>query len=268
MKDIPLSHLLYKDFDIRNILVEEWYYIDDRTNDYLAKGRTQTLLHLITSGQRRYRFRDRQFTLSAGTVLLIPDSTRYYTEPVLSAEDACHGIGIVFDLLDTANEKIMLTPDIYHNWSDSSDQYARIFNSLYEYYQNPDFSILRTKALMYRLLSNLLSHIPDTSPVYHMIEPALDYIAAHYSENVPIAVYAEQCGLSESHFRKKFTECTGMSPIKYRNMIRFNAARRLYQENRSIEEIAEIVGFCDASYFSKLYKQYNGVSLKKDSQIV
>lgn len=248
--------------------MEEWYYTDDRTNDYLAAGRSQTLLHLITSGQRRYRFRDRQFDLSAGTVLLIPDSTRYYTEPVLSAEDACHGIGILFDLLDTAGEKIMLPPNIYHNWNDSSSQYSKIFHTLNDYYHNPGFSILRTKALMYRLLNNLLSNIADTSPVYHMLEPALDYIAAHYSKNVPVAVYAEQCRLSESYFRKKFMECTGMSPIEYRNTIRFNAARRLYLENRSIEEIAELVGFCDASYFSKLYKQYNGVSLKKDLQIV
>lgn len=268
MKNISLSQLLHQDFDLRNIMVHEWQCGNYQTNDYLSGGRTHTLVHLITSGQRRYQFRDKKFTLPAGSILFIPDSTCYYTEPVPSETCECQGIGVSFDLLDAAGEKIFVVPDVYHSWSDSSQQYSKLFHSLNECAQDPCCSILRLKSLMYRLLSNMISHIADTSPGYGIIEPALQYIAAHYNENVSISVYARQCTLSESYFRKKFAECIGMSPIEYRNKIRFNVARRLYQENRSVQEIAELVGFCDASYFSKLYKRCNGVSIKNDLEIV
>lgn len=268
MKDISLSQLLHQDFDIRNIVVQEWKFGNYQTNDYRTIPRTHMLIHLITSGQRKYRIRDREFTLSAGTALFIPDATHYYTEPVPSADFVCQGIGATFDLLDTSNEKIYITPDIYHYWNASPHQYDKLFQNLNECALDPCSSILKRKSLMYRLLHNMVSQIADTSPGYHLIEPALRYITAHYSENTPICVYAEQCTLSESYFRKKFAECTGMSPIEYRNKLRFHAARRLYQENRSVQEIAEIVGFCDANYFSKLYKKCNGVSIKNDPEIV
>ena len=60
----------------------------------------------------------------------------------------------------------------------------------------------------------------------------------------------------------------GISPIDYRNEIRFRKAKQLYQKNYTLQEIAEKVGFSDASYLSKMYKRHTGTSLKADSEIV
>jgi shikimate dehydrogenase len=55
----------------------------------------------------------------------------------------------------------------------------------------------------------------------------------------------------------------GVSPIEYRNELRFAKAEQLYQSGNSIKEIAEAVGFCDEVFFSKLYKKRFGTSMKK-----
>jgi AraC-like DNA-binding protein len=58
-------------------------------------------------------------------------------------------------------------------------------------------------------------------------------------------------------FRKHFRELTGMPPHKYRTaMIMEVACKLLADKNRSINSIAEELGFCDAFHFSK---QFRGV---------
>ena len=89
-----------------------------------------------------------------------------------------------------------------------------------------------------------------------------------YKENLPIKAYAEKCNLSESYFRKKFSDILGKSPVEYRNELRFTEARRLYRRNYSTEEIAEALGFCDSRYMLKLYRRHTGKSLKKDAEII
>ena len=268
MKNYSLSQLQRTDFDIRNITVLAIHYHPGSVTDYSKTARSKNLLHLITEGTREYQFRDQRFLLGKDSVFLIPDKTYYMTKVLSHNGSFCDGIGICFDLFLPNGEKILLEPGIYYQWNNTHKQYINIFHLMNDCFEKPDFSILKLKSLLYRLLSNLLSNTTDISAAHTLIEPAIDYITSHYEENCPIKTYADQCGLSESYFRKKFVECTGMSPIEYRNKIRLMEARKLYHENYSIQEISEKVGFCDASYFSKIYKREIGSSLKNDLEIV
>lgn len=262
-----LTKLIHTDFDIRNITVNSAHFADNCVNDYSQTARNKNLLHLVTNGTRKYEIDGQEFLVSEGTLILIPDKT-FYISRVCNQENGCDGVGICFDLFLQNGDKIYLEPGIYHNWNSSPDSYLKFFQNLQDCYADKEFSILRAKSLMYRFLYHLSSDFCDISPSYALIEPAVNFIAGHYQENHSIQEYADCCKLSESYFRKKFLECMGMTSIDYRNKLRFAQARRLYQENYSIQEISEMLGFCDVNYFTKLYKRYYGVSLKKDMEIV
>ena len=98
----------------------------------------------------------------------------------------------------------------------------------------------------------------NQSELGRTMAPALRHLKLHYRENEPVSVYAAACRLSESHFRRKFLEYTGMTPVEYRDSLRFEEARRLYVSGMPMTQIAERVGFCDASYLRRLYKQRTG----------
>ena len=57
-----------------------------------------------------------------------------------------------------------------------------------------------------------------------IIASAIDYVEKHYREEIKIVEMAEACSISESHFRKLFLECMGISPLEFLNMIRIQEA--------------------------------------------
>ena len=54
---------------------------------------------------------------------------------------------------------------------------------------------------------------------------------------------------------------TGVSPVELLRNTRLDAARQLLAEGKgSVAEVASLVGFADASYFTRCYKAYFGTT--------
>ena len=69
------------------------------------------------------------------------------------------------------------------------------------------------------------------------------------------------CGISKYHFIHLFSACKGCSPSKYKSDLLMQKARELVSISEiPMGEIAEMLGFEDALYFSKKFKAYYGVS--------
>lgn len=263
-----LSQLINCDFNITNIKVAKSFFECGEGADYSTNGRRQNLLHLITSGERVYRFNGAELQLKKGAVLFIPDKTYYYTTAKDYNNIICGGIGICFDIYDKNGEKILIEPDIYYEWDDRKIKAAQYFENIDELYKNSPASLFTLKLTLLKLIHALALSKTTSKGEYTLLEPAFKFIAEHYTENLPVSLYAKQCKLSESHFRKKFLEYTGTSPIEYRNEIRFREAKRLYQKKYTMQQIAEAIGFSDAAYLSKMYKRHTGHLLKNDCEIV
>ncbi|MCJ8014721.1 AraC family transcriptional regulator [Paenibacillus sp. KQZ6P-2] len=87
------------------------------------------------------------------------------------------------------------------------------------------------------------------------------YIDDHYTETITVSQAASIVNLNPYHFCKIFKKTTGSTLIEYINLNRIHAAERLLKESdHSITEIAEQIGLGNPNYFTKLFKQYNGVS--------
>lgn len=228
-------------------------------HDYRAEGRERNLLHLVTGGTRIYETESERFPVSAGTLLLIPDKTRYRTVSEPGKDSPCSGIGLRFSLFDASGSEIVLPCGVYRQ---KTGDYGTVLQMFREIGMSEFRGALHRTVLLLRILDAAVNgHRVYEEPV----GPALRMMAERYRENLPVEVYAEACHMSVSWFRKRFVATTGCSPVEYRNRLRFDEARRLFQQGVGTQEIAERTGFCDAGYLLRVYRRQCGVSLKEDA---
>ena len=253
---MEFHNLRETDFSIKNIFINRQNWKAGEIHDYSAFGRERNLVHLITSGSRSYHIDDRKFVLNSGELLFIPDKTKYITV----TNGSCSGIGVCFDLA-VGDKKLEIVRDVYHCRTESFSNYTQLFSELLAI-PNGHASLHRM-TLMWKLLDMLISEHEDHSELFKMISPAIGYIKEHCRENLAVADYAALCHLSESHFRRKFREYTGMSPLEYRDSVRFEKAEKLYSDGFTVTRIADELGFCDASYLRRLYKRRTGKNFRE-----
>ena len=264
--DDIFTKIRFSDLNITNV---ESYKIDFKNGnlvDYSKEGRRKTLLHLVISGKRIYETKDKIFTVEAGTLIFIPEGAKYKTTSQTVNNELCSGIGITFDMNINFNPSEL---EIYYKEKVCENaKVLDLFERTYRIYKKSPLEILELKTAVYNLFSHLATSSTSNSTEYSLIKPAIEYINEHYTENLPITRYAEKSNLSESYFRKKFVDYMGLSPVEYRNQLRFTEAKRMYQKGFSTGQIAEHLGFCDTAYFLKLYKRKVGRTLKEDAKII
>ena len=102
------------------------------------------------------------------------------------------------------------------------------------------------------------------------ISKALTFISINYKETIRIEKLAALCNLSETHFRRIFTEYMNMTPLDYVNMIRVQMACELIRKtNRPMSDIAIKCGYDTTSTFNRNFKNITGVTpyqLKKNAE--
>lgn len=93
------------------------------------------------------------------------------------------------------------------------------------------------------------------------IQVVVDYLTPHLNESFTIQSLSEMAQVSQTSFRRLFKAHTGKSPSDYIRELRMtSAARMLLTSDREIAEIGYQVGFSDANYFSRTFRQVFGVS--------
>jgi AraC family transcriptional regulator, activator of mtrCDE len=93
------------------------------------------------------------------------------------------------------------------------------------------------------------------------LEPAMRFIATHYSEQIAVTRLASLCSTSVGNFRKMFHEAFGCSPKRYvTNMRVARACLELKSTQSPIAMIALRNGFPDVSCFNREFKRQFGES--------
>lgn len=106
------------------------------------------------------------------------------------------------------------------------------------------------------------THISSAPTRKHtLLAPAVEYLTAHADENVPVALLARRCHLSESFFRKKFGEVYGVSPKEYCLQMRLDRAKTLLELGElNVSQVSNLLGFSSPSYFSRIFHKKFGIS--------
>ena len=92
------------------------------------------------------------------------------------------------------------------------------------------------------------------------MKEAILYIEEHYSENITLDDLAASIHLSKSECCRCFKRTLQLTPFEYLMKYRIFRAASILQMNvpapRSMSALAFSVGFNNASYFNKVFKQY------------
>ncbi|MEO0349870.1 MAG: AraC family transcriptional regulator [Cyanobacteria bacterium P01_A01_bin.15] len=112
--------------------------------------------------------------------------------------------------------------------------------------------------LVARYASNRLT-APPVKPV-PAIKRAVDYLQAHYADDVSLQDLAAIADLSRFHFCRVFGKTVGLSPSVYQTQLRIAEARKLLAQGLSIATVATMTGFYDQSHFGWHFKRQVGTT--------
>ena len=95
------------------------------------------------------------------------------------------------------------------------------------------------------------------------LREAIAYIHEHLNQNLTLAELASVVYLSPHYFAHLFKQSTGRSPHQYVTHCRMEQAKRLLrQQELTIVEICQQVGFQNQSHFTRVFRQYTQTTPK------
>ena len=94
-----------------------------------------------------------------------------------------------------------------------------------------------------------------------LVNSVISYLQSNISNEISIGALAEELNVSRYYLCHLFKTTTGYSIYEYRNICRFSEAKRLIVESAmSISEICLKCGFPNSSYFTKKFKETEGMA--------
>lgn len=204
---------------------------------YVLKGSAQFLY----KGQNYYAFE--------GDLIYIAKGTKYYSVWTGDPEVKFYSIDFSF----------AKPYSLYEYRFQIVENYPRVlFDKIYETFG----STFECMPYFYSLLSDIYTKMTAETAVsasVTAVQPAVDYIEEHFSEEVSISGLSALCHMCESGFFRQFRRATGVTPIAYKHNIMIqNALDMLSHTDLTIEEISARVGFSSSNYFRKVFFDITG----------
>ena len=228
------------------------------------KGRKDYHFVYVIDGTMHFEFDGKRMDLGAGNLVIYkPGEAQIYgsyEDDVVSYYWAHFSGTGVKDIL----EDCRLDGEHYY-FIDVDAGICKAINMLIKEYSYGEYCyITKCNSLFVMLLSEMARLTDEALKVdgkYEVLLPAVKAMEQNYSVWYKNEEYAEMCGISKFHFIHLFTEWKGCSPSKYKsNMLMQKATELLSISDISMNELADLLGFEDALYFSKKFKTAYGMS--------
>lgn len=252
-----------KNFDISNLQLAS---ISDvrRVNHSKETEVNATASHcsliIRKSGASVYTVGKTSHTADADTLLFIAKDTSYS----MSVEKSGECTVVEFDINEEQLRKEFPSGGICAYMTSGDKSILKQAKSLMQYYG------LRGPAYNSKCLSELYALITQISTIhaynhslagkYGLIHASVKFIEANYArQDLYTPMLAELSDIGETYYRSIFLAVFNMPPARYIQLYRVGKAKELLlNSNQSIEEIAVAVGFANASYFCKVFKNLTG----------
>ena len=101
----------------------------------------------------------------------------------------------------------------------------------------------------------------EERPTPDWLQTARALVEEHFAETLPLAAVAARVGVHPVHLARTFRRFYRTTFGGYVRHVRVEFARReLASSSATLSDIAAAAGFCDQSHFSRLFKQYTGLT--------
>lgn len=232
----------------------------------------------VKRGVVELSFLDKSFTLSEGNGIFINSNVLHQVKPI--TQDSIV-IDIVFDpiLISGHNLSVIDKKYVYPIVSNDSLNFIIFDNNIewnkdiimklydiYNLYEKKEFAYeLSVKnflcSLWLNLASNLIPNLNSKSTSSKLdeerIKAMLEYIHNNFSNKVTLEDIATSVHISKSECCRCFKKYLRMSPFEYLMQYRvIEASSILKSTSKTLSEVMSLVGFNDASYFTKIFKRF------------
>ena len=259
MKIIPIEQLYQYNYsvDVINALKQFW-----KNTDYFSSINTPKKTNILVyfdnvSGEYTLK-NGTKFIAEKGSIVYTPIGSEYSIKLFNFESPSANTIGINFFLYDASGEKFILDDKpILFKCNEAFQHITRIDITSESLMPCPAIM----KSGMYDILT-ILSKNQETLPKKFLpIKAGIEYLEKDPLQELSIKEIANKCNVSEIYFRRLFKEYSQKSPIEYRMSAKIEKAKKhLLFDDLNVNEISDILGFTDASYFCKQFKQRVGVS--------
>ena len=113
-------------------------------------------------------------------------------------------------------------------------------------------------------VSNRSTKMPHSSRE-QLFNQFYNALVEHYRESHEVSFYARLCCLSPKHFSQVIKDETGISAFDWISTFITMHAKTLLDSshNYSIQQVSELLGFCEQSAFSRFFKRMTGMTPSK-----
>lgn len=131
------------------------------------------------------------------------------------------------------------------------------------YQQATPMSSLQAKSDFYHWLRLMLQAMQQQikSSKTELMLQAVQYMHERYNKPISVTQISQHIGIERRRFAYLFERYTGMTPNHYLTNFRMKRSRELLRaQHYTVAQVAELVGYHDSFYFSRVFKKYNGLS--------
>lgn len=221
-------------------------------------GASHYELIFVFSGESTVIYGDRQIKDCRNSIRFLPKNVNNGVYNVSVTEPgAC--IDIYFDT-DSPMPNFAIG---LQNKEIFADAFLKIYNlwntRSVDYYE-------KAMAEFYRLIAKFKRNsLYASSDDFKKIEPSYRYITENFKRHdFDFTEMRTVSGFSDTHFTALFKSCYKTTPVSYVTMLRINYAKELLITGHfTVAEIADMCGFENSYYFSRVFKEKTGVSPSK-----
>ena len=233
---------------------------------YWKKGRRDYQILYVASGKAHFWFNGIEEIVDSGHMVLYqPKEVQKY---VYYVEDHPEVFRIHFTGYDVKNilEYHGISLDQHVFYSGTLPEYKMSFRKIIQELQQCKYGYEDYIASLFNNILLLVSRQQQegenaATSIPEEIEAAAAYFNEHYNTKISVEQYAESLHISTNWFIRNFKQYMKISPAQYILSLRMvNAQSLLENTDYNIGEIAEIVGYENQLYFSRVFKKEYGVS--------
>jgi len=231
------------------------------------RGRLDYQILYIASGKAHFFFNGVEKIVNAGNMVIYrpKEEQRYFYYSTDHTE--VYWLHFTGSNVKNIIRKYGISDDMHVIHTGTSLEYKRIFLQIIQELKlcREDYEELLVTYLQQLLI--LIHRAINSKPrnknhaLMQEMDAAVRYFHENYNKPISIEAYAAENHMSVSWFIRSFKEYTESTPAQYLLSIRISNAQTLLETTSyNITEIAEIVGYDNPLYFSRIFKKQNGIS--------
>ena len=231
------------------------------------RGRVDWQFLYIASGKAHFYFNGVEEIVPAGNFVLYrpKEEQRYYYYGVDHTE--VYWVHFTGNNVKNIIRKYGITDEMHVIHTGTSLDYKKIFLQMIQELKlcKDDYEeiLVHYMHLLLIMIHRSINSRPRGKSQYLMdeMDAAVRYFHANYHKPISIEDFAASYHMSISWFIRNFKEYTGSTPAQYLLSLRISNAQTLLESTSyNITEIANIVGYDNPLYFSRIFKKQIGMS--------